>query len=70
MGFEEQYNEKIFGIFQRLHGRNFEGTGIGLAIAKKIIENHNGFISAESKLGEGSTFSIILPLRQKQQMLA
>jgi len=64
MGFEEQYSEKIFGIFQRLHGRNYEGTGIGLAIAKKIIENHNGYIDAESTLGEGSTFYIILPLVQ------
>ncbi len=66
MGFEEQYREKIFGIFQRLHGRSFEGTGIGLAIAKKIIENHCGVISAKSKLGEGSAFSIILPLQQNR----
>lgn len=64
MGFEEQYSEKIFGIFQRLHGRNYEGTGIGLAIAKKIIENHSGYIEAVSKLGEGSTFHIILPIAQ------
>jgi len=65
MGFEEQYKDKIFGIFQRLHGRNFEGTGIGLAIAKKIIENHCGYISAESKLGEETRFNIILPYKQK-----
>mgnify|MGYP000297668962 FL=1 len=61
IGFEEEYRDKIFGIFQRLHGNNFEGTGIGLAICRKIIENHNGFILAESTLGEGSEFFIILP---------
>jgi two-component system CheB/CheR fusion protein len=61
IGFEETYKEKIFGIFQRLNGNNFEGTGIGLAICKKIIENHNGFIAAESKLGDGSEFKILLP---------
>jgi len=61
IGFEEIYLDKIFGIFQRIHGRQFDGTGIGLAIAKKIVENHHGYISAESKLGEGATFSIFLP---------
>ncbi|HWB24751.1 MAG TPA: chemotaxis protein CheB [Chitinophagaceae bacterium] len=64
MGFEEQYKEKIFGIFQRLHGRNYEGTGIGLAIAKKIIENHNGYITADSEPGQGAKFLILLPLQQ------
>jgi two-component system CheB/CheR fusion protein len=61
IGFEDQYKEKIFGIFQRLHGRNYEGTGIGLAIARKIIENHGGFIYANGKIDKGAEFHIILP---------
>ncbi|HZI25207.1 MAG TPA: ATP-binding protein, partial [Chryseolinea sp.] len=63
IGFEDKYREKIFGIFQRLHGRNYEGTGIGLAIARKIIENHGGFIFANGKVNKGAKFHIILPLR-------
>ncbi len=61
IGFENEYHEKIFGIFQRLHGRNFEGTGIGLAIAKKIIENHGGYITARGELNVGAEFFILLP---------
>lgn len=62
IGFEEEYAGKIFQIFQRLHGRSeYEGTGIGLAICKKIVEHHGGVIYATSKLGEGATFTIILP---------
>lgn len=65
IGFDEQYKEKIFTIFQRLHGRmDFKGTGIGLALCKKIVENHNGFITVKSKPDEGSTFIIILPIKQ------
>jgi two-component system CheB/CheR fusion protein len=65
IGFDEQYAAKIFTIFQRLHSREkYDGTGIGLAIAKKIIEKHNGIISAFSKEGEGATFVIVLPLKQ------
>ncbi len=64
IGFEEEYVEKIFGIFQRLHGRQFDGTGIGLAITKKIIENHHGFIVAEGEPGKGATFTILLPKGQ------
>lgn len=63
IGFDEQYLDKIFIIFQSLNDRKkYEGTGIGLAIAKKIIEKHNGLISAKSTPGEGATFLIVLPL--------
>jgi signal transduction histidine kinase len=62
IGFESMYSEKIFVIFQRLHTRNeYEGTGIGLAICRRIVANHKGFISAESEAGKGSTFHIYLP---------
>ncbi len=61
IGFEEQYGEKIFGIFQRLNGRQFDGTGIGLAIVKKIIENHGGYIKAMSVPGKGTGFTMYLP---------
>ncbi len=55
----------IFVIFQRLHSKDrYEGTGIGLAIAKKIIEKHNGLITAKGKEGHGATFTIILPIHQ------
>ncbi|RYF86041.1 MAG: response regulator, partial [Chitinophagaceae bacterium] len=66
IGFEEKYCEKIFTLFQRLNGREeYEGTGIGLAIAKKITEKHNGQIAAQSKAGEGATFVITLPFQQQ-----
>lgn len=62
IGFEQQYAEKIFTLFNRLHGRQeYEGTGIGLAICKKIIENHNGYIYAFSEPGKGSAFEVFLP---------
>mgnify|MGYP003605506066 CR=1 FL=1 len=65
IGFDEKYLSKIFVIFQSLNDRNtYEGTGIGLAIAKKIIERHNGLITAKSELGAGSSFVIILPFSQ------
>lgn len=63
IGFDEAYLDKIFIIFQSLNDRrSYEGTGIGLAIAKKIIEKHNGLITAKSEVGNGSSFIIILPL--------
>ena len=63
IGFDESLLHKIFIIFQSLNNRNlYEGTGIGLAIAKKIIEKHNGIITAKSKVDEGSCFIVILPL--------
>ena len=62
IGFKSDYKEKIFEIFQRLHGREeYTGTGIGLAIVKKIIENHNGFITADGELGVGASFDIYIP---------
>jgi len=62
IGFDEKYAEKIFNIFQRLHGRNeYEGTGIGLSICRKIVSNHNGYIVARSMENVGSEFIIILP---------
>lgn len=65
IGFDEMYLDKIFSMFQRLHGKSeYKGTGIGLSITKKIIENHNGLITAKSKEEEGSTFIIILPVNQ------
>ncbi len=65
IGFDESYLEKIFTIFQRLHGRSeYEGTGIGLAIVKKIVEKHCGIVSAHSVESEGSTFIIVLPVKQ------
>lgn len=65
IGFEEQYLDRIFEVFQRLHGRNeFEGTGIGLAICRKIVERHGGAITARSKPGEGAAFIVTLPVAQ------
>jgi PAS domain S-box-containing protein len=65
IGFEPQYAERIFGIFQRLHGRQeYEGTGVGLAICRKIAELHHGSITALGKPGTGATFVLELPLHQ------
>jgi len=67
IGFDQQYADKIFIIFQRLHSKEtYNGTGIGLALTKKIIENHHGEIFAESKENEGAAFHIILPIKQPQ----
>jgi PAS domain S-box-containing protein len=62
IGFEQQYNEKIFEVFQRLHGKEkYSGTGIGLSIVKKIVDNHNGIITAKGELNKGATFDIYIP---------
>ena len=62
IGFEQAYNEKIFEVFQRLHSKDeYSGTGIGLAIVKRIVENHEGAIVADGQLGKGATFDIYLP---------
>jgi signal transduction histidine kinase len=60
-GFDQQYAERIFGLFQRLHAREVEGTGMGLSISRKIVERHGGRIWAESKVGSGTTFFFSLP---------
>jgi signal transduction histidine kinase/HAMP domain-containing protein len=66
IGFDNKYANQIFGLFQRLKGQSeYDGTGIGLAVCKKIVEQHGGAINASSKEGEGSTFHIRLPLSQK-----
>ena len=68
IGFDQKYAEEIFGMFKRLHhNTEFEGTGIGLALCKKIVEQHKGYISARSKLNEGSTFIISIPMHLQQE---
>jgi PAS domain S-box-containing protein len=68
IGFDEKYLDRIFGVFQRLHGRGeYEGTGMGLAIARKISERHGGSITATSRPGAGATFLVTLPLRQPRR---
>jgi light-regulated signal transduction histidine kinase (bacteriophytochrome) len=65
IGFDEKYLDRIFNIFQRLHGRNvYEGTGIGLAVCRKIVERHGGTISARSRPNEGAAFIVTLPVEQ------
>jgi PAS domain S-box-containing protein len=64
IGFDEKYLDRIFTVFQRLHGRSeYEGTGIGLAICRKIARRHGGDITARSVLGQGSSFLVALPVR-------
>lgn len=68
VGFDEKYLDRIFSVFQRLHDRNsYEGTGIGLAVCRKIVERHKGTITATSTPGVGSTFIITIPIKQSKQ---
>jgi len=67
IGFEQSNAERIFTIFQRLHGRSeYAGTGVGLSICKKIVDNHHGTIFAEGATGKGAIFTVVLPLNQTQ----
>lgn len=67
IGFEDEYATRIFQVFQRLHGKSeYPGSGIGLAICKKIVEYHHGAIFAENIAGHGARFTFILPEYQKQ----
>lgn len=67
IGFDMRYHDKIFEVFQRLHGDAYEGTGVGLALVRKIVERHGGQIRAESTPGVGTTFVIELPMPQLEQ---
>lgn len=68
IGFEPRYAARIFTLFQRLHPRNaYGGTGIGLTICKKIVDNHHGFITAEGQPGKGATFTVYLPEEQPEK---
>ena len=68
IGFEERHQERIFGVFQRLHPRDvFEGMGIGLALCRKIVERHGGQITARGRPGQGSVFEILLPVVQNER---
>lgn len=63
IGFEQKDAERIFNVFTRLHGgKEYRGTGVGLSLVRKVVENHNGFVWAESKVGVGSTFRVLLPV--------
>jgi signal transduction histidine kinase len=63
IGFDEKYREQVFDLFRRLHsGAGYEGTGLGLAICKKVAERHGGSVTARSTPGEGSVFTVTLPL--------
>ena len=65
IGFDEKYLDKIFAVFQRLHGRTeYEGTGVGLAVCRRIVDRHHGSIIARSRPGEGATFLVTLPVHQ------
>lgn len=68
IGFDEKYLDRIFTPFQRLHGRGeYEGTGIGLAVCRKIVERHGGTLTAESKPGHGATFIVTLPVEHGEK---
>jgi len=65
IGFEQKYAEQVFEMFKRLHAKKeYDGSGIGLTLCKKIVEQHNGFIAVRSEVGAGSTFMVTLPVKQ------
>lgn len=69
IGFDQKYAHKIFEIFQRLHSKDiYSGTGIGLTICKKVVQNHNGYITASSILGEGSSFNLYFPIEDEHEI--
>jgi signal transduction histidine kinase len=71
IGFDEKYLDRIFEPFQRLHGRGaYEGTGMGLAICRKIVERHEGKITARSIPGQGTTFIVTLPVQHSDKETA
>ena len=69
IGFDEKYLDRIFTVFQRLHAKGeYEGTGVGLAICRKIVDRHNGTITARSILGQGTTFVVTMPVIQPKEV--
>jgi len=69
IGYDEKYLDRIFAVFQRLHKKGeYEGTGVGLAICRKIVDRHNGTITARSRPGEGTAFVVTLPVRQPREV--
>ncbi len=70
IGFDDKYVDRIFNLFQRLHGRaEYVGTGIGLAICKKVVDNHGGYLTARSRPGQGATFLVYLPTNGQEQIV-
>jgi signal transduction histidine kinase len=70
IGFDPQYSRRIFRIFERLHSRSeYPGTGIGLALCRKIAERHGGTITAESSPGAGATFTVTIPIDQRDEVI-
>ena len=70
IGFEQQYAERIFESFARLNSKDqYEGTGLGLSLCKRIVERHGGSIIAKGKINEGASFVIYLPMEQKTKII-